>query len=104
MSDPNKWLATGPNILSPANLDAIRTVLDDVGPIVVEHWFYYGSRSPDRVVFDDYEDFLEYLTHKTKPGDAIHVWSFAAVCSDKNSLTHGKVPDSEGRVPENGAY
>jgi hypothetical protein len=70
----------------------------------VEHWFYYGSRSPDRIVFDAYDKFLEYLIANAQPGDALHVWSFAQVCRDDNTLVNGKYPDRQGRVPKGGAY
>jgi hypothetical protein len=78
--------------------------LEEVGPVIVEHWFYYGSRSPDRLVFEDYDEFLEYLRANAKPGDALHVWEFPRVCRDDNTLAHGKYPDAEGRVPKGGAY
>jgi hypothetical protein len=100
----NEWLIDGRNILSPDRMALIEEVLEKEGPIIVEHWFYYGSRAPDRFVFDDYESLREYLTTSARPGDAIHIWSFAQLCRDDNTLVDGKYPDSVGRVPKGGAY
>lgn len=102
--DGNGWSAEGPNILSSGRLNAIRKVLEDKGPVIVEHCFYYRGRAPDRLVFDDYEELIEYLNTKARPGDAFDVWDFAEVCRGDNKLTDGKCPDSEGRVPARGAY
>lgn len=104
MSDGRDWSADGRNILSPERLVAVRRVLEEVGPVIVEHWFYYGGRSPDRLVFEDYDELLEYLQANAKPGDALHVWNFGEVCRDDNTLTNGKYPDEQGRVPKGGAY
>jgi hypothetical protein len=104
MDDDSEWSSERHNILSPDRLSAIREVLENSGPIIVEHWFYYGSCSPDRIVFDDYDKFLDYLNAKARPGDALYVWSFAQVCRDDNSLVDGKYPDRHGRVPKGGAY
>jgi hypothetical protein len=51
--DGNGWSAEGRNILSAERMEAVRKVLEDKGPVIVEHWFYHGSRAPDRIVFDD---------------------------------------------------
>ena len=85
-------------------LDAIRHCLEADGPIIVEHWFYRGSCAPERVVFGEFEAFAAYLAAHAAAGDAIHVWSFAAVCRDDNTLASGKCPDETGLVPERGAY
>jgi hypothetical protein len=104
MNDGREWSTAGRNILSPDRLAAIRHVLENVGPVIVEHWFYYGGRSPDRLVFEDYEDLMEYLKANAQPGDALHVWEFSRVCRDDNTLANGKYPDPLGRVPKGGAY
>jgi hypothetical protein len=104
MTDKSDWSTDGRNILSEDRLATLRKILDDVGPVIVEHWFYYGSRSPDRLVFDDYYTLVEYLKGKTKPGDAIHVWNYAELCRDSNTLVNGKIPDEQGRTPKGGAY
>ena len=104
MVERNGWSKDGRSITSEDRLAAIRQVLEDTGPVIVEHWFYYGSRAPDRLVFDDYDEFLEYLNNSASPGDALHVWDFASLCRDENTLADGKYPDSEGRVPLGGAY
>jgi hypothetical protein len=103
-SEADGWTTDGAKITAPETLTAIRRVLEDDGPIVVEHWFYRGSSAPDRIVFDDFDDFEEYLGKKASAGDAINVWSFAATCTQKNRLVHGKCPDDQSRVPKKGAY
>jgi hypothetical protein len=45
-------------------------------------------------------------TDRWGPGPNIHVWvwRFDSLCRNDNALTHGKVPDTDGRVPAGGAY
>jgi hypothetical protein len=102
--EEDEWSPDGRKILSDENLAVIRQTLEDVGPIVVEHWHYYGSRAPDRLVFDDFDDFVEYVRGGARIGDDFRVWSFAAVCRDDNELAGGKFPDEDGCVPRKGAY
>jgi hypothetical protein len=64
ISEADEWSTEGAKIATPENLAAIRRVLEDEGPIILEHWFYRGSSSPDRFVFDDFEDFETYLGSK----------------------------------------
>jgi hypothetical protein len=97
------WAADGANILDRETLTRIEETLERA-PIIVEHWFYYGSRAPDRLIFDDYKDFQEYLAEKARPGDAFHIWDFGALCREDNELARGKYPDDEGCVPQWGAY
>ncbi len=97
------WTTSGKNILAPLNLSALRECLEK-GPVIVEHRFYYGGCSPDRLIFDDYEDLEEYLKTKASPGDAFWIWDYDSLCRDHNFLVMGKLPDDEGRVPETGAY
>ena len=47
VDDGNEWTTDGRNILSPERLAALRDVLEHAGPVIVEHWFYYGGCSPD---------------------------------------------------------
>lgn len=104
MADANEWSTEGHNILSPDRLSTVRDVLENSGPIIIEHWFNYGSCAPNRIVFDDYEKFLSYVNANARPGDSFWVWEFAQVCRDDNSLVDGKHPDQQGRVPKGGAY
>lgn len=97
------WIADGPNILDKETLTKIEETLERA-PIIVEHWFYYGSRAPERLIFDDYEYFQEYLAEKARPGDSFHLWDFGALCRNDNELAHGKYPNDEGCVPRWGAY
>ena len=106
MSDDKKRFSADPenNILSSQNLEAIRKELDDEGPVIVEHWIYYGGCSPNHYLFYDFDDFVKYLKANVKPGDAIDVWSFHNVCNPDNALTRAKYPDKNGHTPLGGAY
>lgn len=104
MSEADDWSVDGRNILTPDRLEAIRRVLEDVGPVIIEHGHYRRARSRTRLIFEDYEKFTEYLATRAGPGDAFWVWDFFACCRDDNSLANGKYPDAGGRVPKGGAY
>jgi hypothetical protein len=103
-SEDDDWTVDGRKITASEVLETVRQCLENEGPIIVEHWYYRGSCAPDRSVFDDYEAFVEYLDAHASAGDAIHVWSFAAVCRNDNELASGKCPDEDGLVPRQGAY
>ncbi len=102
-SEEDGWSTEGANIASPENLSQIRDVLEHTGPIIVEWWHYRGSSAPDRLVFDDYDEFIGWLA-LTMAGDAVWVWDFAALCREDNAIAHGKSPDEGGQVPIGGAY
>ena len=67
-SEDEDWTAKGRKITAPEVLEAIRRCLEDEGPVIVEHGFYRGSCAPDRLVFDSYEEFVEYLDSRTFAG------------------------------------
>ena len=102
--EEDDWRPDGKKILSPENLAVIERTLEDEGPIIVEHWHYYGSRAPDRLICEDLDEFVAYVETKSRIGDAFHVWSFAAVCRDENEIASGKLPDEDGCVPRKGSY
>lgn len=103
-SDADEWTNDGAKITAPEHLATIRRTLEHDGPVIVQHWFYRGSSAPDRIVFDAYDDFTEYLNTHAFAGDIIDVWSFSAVCTDNNRIASGKCPDDQDRVPKKGAY
>lgn len=103
-SDADDWKPDGAKITDPAALEAIRHCLESEGSIIVEHWFYRGSRAPDRVVFNEFEEFEEYLSSFACAGDDFHVWSFSRACRNDNELANGKCPDDDGLVPRGGPY
>jgi hypothetical protein len=102
-SEADNWSRSGRNIISDDRLELIRATMEESG-IIVEHWFYRGGSAPERLVFDDFEKFQEYLDGNASPGDAFHVWRYDELCRNDNSLTTGKYPDTDGSVPEGGAY
>ncbi|HWU26673.1 MAG TPA: hypothetical protein VN154_09755, partial [Rhizomicrobium sp.] len=70
----------------------------------LEHRFYRGSRAPARLIFDEYDEVVEYMKANANPGDLMHVWNYLALCRDDNVLAHGNIPDAAGRTPKSGAY
>jgi len=103
-SEADEWTTDGARITAPENIQAIRRVLENEGPIVVEHRFYRGASAPNRIIFEDIDDFLEYLDKQASAGDAFRVWSFERVCTEGERLAYGKCPDDQNRVPKKGAY
>jgi hypothetical protein len=100
--EADNW-GPGPSILAEDRLETLRAALEETA-VIVEHWFYRGSSGPDRFVTESFDDLVEYLRHKTRPGDSIWCWRYDQLCRDDNSLTHAKVPDEGGMVPARGAY
>lgn len=99
----HEWGKEASNILTEDKLSLIKQTLEQ-SPVIVEHWFYCRACAPDRLVFDDYEEFEGYLKSKAAPGDSIWTWRFDLLCKDNNSLVQGKFPDENGLVPTKGAY
>jgi NAD(P)H-flavin reductase len=97
------WTISGKSILAPRNLAILRESLEN-GPVIVEHRFYYGARSPDRLIFEDFDELHAYLQDEASPGDSFWIWDYSSVCRDDNPLVMGKRPDADGCVPEKGAY
>jgi len=103
-NEDHNWSVDGERITDEHKLEVVKQVLDKTGPILLEHWFYCGGRAPDRIVFDDYDAFIEHLQQNAKAGDAIHVWDLHPLLRDDNELFHGKCPAEDGTVPRGGAY
>jgi hypothetical protein len=102
--EADEWTSDGEKICTPEKLAAIREVLDKTGPVLVQHKFLGGGCGPNDVVFDDYEEFIAYLTENARAGDKISVWSLCPFMRDIPPLAHGKCPDKDGAVPKKGAY
>jgi hypothetical protein len=92
-NDGHNWSSDGEKITDGHKLETIRQVLEET-----------GGRAPDRLVFDDYDDFIEYLQQHAKAGDAIHIWDLHPLLRGDNELVHGKCPAEDGTVPKGGAY
>lgn len=103
-AERDDWRSDGHKIVSSENLTAIRDVLENRGCIIVEHWLYRGASAPERRVFDDFDEFLNYIKTSTYGGDAVDVWSMHDLCTPQNRLAEGKIPDLDGCVPSRGAY
>ena len=65
MSEADHWSMAGANIFAPDLLDRIRDIVKQQ-PIIVEHRLYRSSSAPIRLIFDEYEDFLNHLRSRAK--------------------------------------
>ena len=65
--DIDKWTVDGSR-LSDAEWRLLRTTLEDVSPLIVEHRFYRGSRAPHRFVCDDADSLERYVREKAVAG------------------------------------
>jgi hypothetical protein len=102
MTATDDWSNSGANILAPELLAKIRDILERQ-PVILEHRLYRDSSAPLRLIFDDYEDFLDHLK-SARPGDHVLVWGYADLCRGDNELVNAKYPDSTGRTPRGGPY
>ena len=103
-AEADGWSLQGEKITAPDKLEAIRMALEKSGPVLLEHRFYRGGRAPHHVLFDDFDDLVEYLGANAKAGDAIHVWNIWPLMRDNNRVAWGKCSAEDGAVPEGGAY
>ena len=101
--ESDEWTLEGRNITESDSFETIRKTIEKA-PIIVEHWFYRASTSPDRFVFEDFDDFMNYLNSKAAAGDDIYVWNFSEVCKYENTIAQGKCPADDGCTPRKGAY
>ena len=103
-NENDKWTPEGTKITSDINLAAIKRVLEDEGPLLVEQRLYRGASAPEWFAFSQFDSFMQWLETKTAAGDIVSVWSSYALCKDDNAVAQGKYPDEAGLVPELGAY
>ncbi len=103
-NEDDDWIPSGAKITSAENLTKIKRILEDVGSVVVEHWFYRLSRAPERIVFNSYDEFLDYLDGHAHAGDIIDAWSLHELINQKNKLASGKCPAEDGCIPRKGSY
>jgi hypothetical protein len=101
-AEADNWIP-GTNVLSTEIVGRLAKVLE-AGPLIVEHRFYRGSRSPERLVIEDMAHFRAYLSKHAAPGDSFWFWPFETVCRDDNALLSSKYPDKDGTTPKGGAY
>src|SRR5947207_6337480 len=102
--EADEWTCEGEQISAPEKLAAIREALEKTGPVLVQHKFLRGARSPHERVFDDYGEFVAYLTGNARAGDKISVWSLWPFMRDTPPLADGKCPAEDGAVPNKGPY
>ena len=101
----DEWSTDGKKITDPMCIAAIREVLNNHhGPVLIEHSYLRGARSPDHFVFHCFEDLMEYLGENARAGDDIRVWNLESFVRDTQPIAHGKCPDSDGAVPRKGPY
>src|SRR5437870_1365281 len=102
--EADEWNCDGEKISTPEKLIAIKRVLQESGPILVRHSFLRGGCAPHQEVFDDFEDFIAYLTEHAQAGDSIGVWDLWPLMRDTEPLAYGKCPAEDRAVPKRGAY
>lgn len=102
--EPDQWTVDGSRIDAPEKVASIRAELETKGPIIVKHWHYRGASCPSHLVFEDFDNYLAYLTSHAQPGDAFGIWGLYGLLSGIGSLAEGKYPDDDGTVQRKGAY
>jgi hypothetical protein len=101
----DEWIADGLRITDDETLLRMRQILENESPLIIEHRFYRGSRSPHRFICEAFDDLETYLRDRARHGDSFWLWRFEQVCQDQNAVIAGaKMPDLQGRVPKSGAY
>jgi hypothetical protein len=103
-TEADEWTHDGAKISDPEKLSAIEKVLRESGPVLIRHSFLRGGRAPHQVVFDEFDELVEYLTESARAGDNIMVWDLWPYMRDVKPLASGKCPDADGTVPKKGAY
>jgi hypothetical protein len=103
-NEEHHWLRDGEKINDDQKLVILRQVLDESGPVIMEHRFYCGSSAPERLIFDDFDELVDYLRQYAKAGDSIWVWNLDGLLREDNALVHGKCPAEDGSIPRGGAY
>lgn len=101
--ESDNWTKDGSKILSAESIADIHKALN-VGPIIVQHWFYRGASCPRVFSFEEFEEFEAHIKENAVPGDAFDIWSFNDVCTQERVVTEGKLHDFDGCVPQDGAY
>lgn len=98
------WSSRYPSILMDSTLASVRHFLESVCPLIVEHKHYRGASAPTRLVFDDADEFEQYLKAHSVPGDLYRIWRYDECCRADNAIVAAKYPDADGRTPETGPY
>jgi hypothetical protein len=101
--EPDDWSVEEQKINSREQLAKVAAAIEK-SVVIVEHRHYRGSSAPNRLFFEEYDEFIDYLQKHGCEGDAFRIWSFDDVCCESNVVVEGKYPDSKGRVPRKGAY
>jgi hypothetical protein len=91
-----KWVKDGPNILSPDNLSKIEEAFQR-GIIFGYHCFYCGGGNPDKCAFVAYNDLINYLRSRARPGDLFILWSLPSLVKTGVQLFSRSFPLSDER-------
>src|SRR5262245_1639787 len=78
MSERDSWSDHGENILSPDSLVRIKAALERE-PLILEHRHYRAASAPDRLIFDDYDAFHDYLRAHARSGDHLLIWGYTSL-------------------------
>lgn len=103
--EPDNWRKCEKEVFSSEeNLLLIEKSLDDGKFLIAEHWHYRGASCPDRLVIEDYDEFLNYLKDNAIAGDIVDIFDLSDAWENKRTVVSGKCPDELGEIPEKGAY
>ncbi len=103
-SNNDEWSMSNSAISEESILNKVKNTFEEGKLLVAEHWYYRGSRSPNRLVFDDYNAFEDYLKTNAYAGDSIHVFDITESLLDGKQFVYGKCPNESGETPTKGAY
>src|SRR5262249_6717903 len=71
----NEWTTAIPNLLTAANLAAVRGAIE-LDWVFGLHLYYRGGCGPDAVVFSEWQEYLDHCM-ASRPGDRFILWSLS---------------------------
>jgi hypothetical protein len=81
INEADNWSVDGASFLAPELLTTIQLILEQA-PVILEHRHYRGARSPNRMVFDEYDDLIAYL-HAHRSRETISLRGTTPIFADK---------------------
>jgi len=72
--EPDEWSSKGEIFTKTERLAELKRLVEGNRFLIAEHWHYRGSRCPDRLIIEDYDDFIDYLESNAIAGDIIDIF------------------------------